>query len=48
MLVHAFVATVRTCPEPAIFAIFYSLYEEFADFVGCGFRVAVLAHDDLP
>jgi len=45
--VHAFVAAVGTGPEPAVFALFDGVDEEFADFVGCGFWVAVFAHYDL-
>lgn len=48
MLVHALVAAVRAHPKPAVLAILYSIDEELADFVGCGFRVSVLAEDDLP
>ena len=47
MLVHAFVAAVGTCPKPAVFAFFDGVDEVFADFVGCGFWVAVLVEDDL-
>ena len=47
MLVHAFVAAVGTGPEPAVFALFDSGDEKFADFVGGGFGVAVFGHDDL-
>ena len=47
MLVHAFVASVRTRPEPAVFPVLDGLDEEFADFVGCCFGVAVFAEDDL-
>ena len=48
MFVFAIIATIRTCPKPAVFAVFDCFYEIFADFVGGGFRVAVLAQDDLP
>ena len=43
MFIHALVAAVRTCPEPAVLAVLHCFDEELADFVGCGFRVAVLA-----
>lgn len=48
MLVHAFVAAVRTGPEPAVFAILDCFDEEFAHFVRCCFRVAVFAQNHLP
>ena len=47
MLVHAFVASVRTRPEPAVFPVFDGFDKVFADFVGCRFGVAVFAEDDL-
>lgn len=47
MFVHAFVAAVGTCPEPAVFALFDGGNEVFADFVGGGFGVAVFGQDDL-
>ena len=47
MLVHAFVASVRTGPEPAVLAVFDRVDEVFADFVGGRFGVAVFAEDDF-
>ena len=47
MLVHAFVAAFGTLPEPTVFTVFDGFDEEFADFIGGGFGVAVFAHDDL-
>ena len=43
MLIHAFIAAVRACPKPAVLAMLNCFDEELADFVGGGFRVAVLA-----
>ena len=48
MLVHAFVTAFGTLPEPAVFPVFDRFDKELADFVGSGFRVAVLAHYYLP
>ena len=48
MLVHAFIAAVRTCPEPAVFTFFDGVDEVFADLVGGGFGISVFAKDDLP
>ena len=48
MLVHAFISAIRTCPKPTIFALFNSLDEELADFVGCGFLIAFLRKYDTP
>ena len=48
MLVHAFIAAVGTCPEPAIFTFFDGVDEVFADFVGGGFGISMFAEDDLP
>lgn len=47
MLIHAFVASVRTRPEPAVFSVFDGFDEVLADFVGCRFGVSVFAEDDL-
>ena len=47
MLVHAFIASVRTRPEPAVFTVFDCVDEVFAYFVGCGFGVSVFAEDDF-
>ena len=47
MPIHAFVATVRTRPEPAVLAVLDSCDEVFADFLGGGFGVPVFAEDDL-
>ena len=43
VFVHAFVAAVRTGPEPAVFTVFDGVDEEFADFVGGSFGVTVFA-----
>lgn len=48
VFVHAFIAAVGTGPEPTVFPVFDGVDEVFADFVGGGFWVAVLAHNDLP
>ena len=47
MLVHALIASVRTRPEPAVFAVFDRVDEVFAYFVGGGLGVAVFAQDDF-
>ena len=47
MLVHAFIASVRTAPEPTVFPHFDRFDEVLADFVGGGFGIAVFAEDDL-
>lgn len=47
MPVHALIATVRTRPEPAVFPVLDRFDEEFADFVGSGFGVAVFTQDYL-
>ena len=47
MFVHAFVATVRAGPEPAVLAVFDGVDEVFADFVGGGFGVSMLGEDYL-
>jgi len=48
VFVHAFIAAVGTRPEPAVFPVFDGVDKVFADFVGGGFWVAVLAQNDLP
>ena len=48
MFVFALIAAVWTCPKPAILSILNRFYEVFADFVGGGFGIPMLAHDDLP
>jgi len=48
VFVHAFIAAVGTGPEPAVFPVFDGVDKVFADFVGGGFWVAVLAQNDLP
>ena len=47
MPIHALITTVRTRPEPAVFPILDSLYEEFADLVSGCLWVSVLAENDL-
>jgi len=47
VFVHAFVAAVGAAPEPAVLAVFDGVDEEFTDFIGRGFGVAVFAEDDL-
>ena len=41
MLVHAFIITVGTIPEPAVLAVFHCFYKILADFVGRGLRISV-------
>ena len=47
MLVHAFVSSIRTSPEPAVFAVLDGVDEEFAHFIRGGFGVSVFAENDL-
>ena len=47
MPVHAFVAAIRTRPEPAVLAFFNGGDEIFADFISRGFRVTMFVEDDL-
>lgn len=47
MLVHAFIASVGTGPEPAVFTILNRILEMVAYFVRGGFRIAMFAEDDL-
>ncbi len=47
MFVHAFVAPVGAGPEPAVLAFFDGGDEVLADFVGCGFGVAMFVEDNL-
>ena len=48
MLIHTLVASIWTCPEPSILAIFDGFNEEFAHFIGRGFGISMLAHNNLP
>ena len=43
MLVHAFVASVWTGPEPTVFPVFDGVDKEFADFVSGSFWITVFA-----
>lgn len=47
MLVHALVASIRTCPEPAILLVLDGLDEVLAHLVCCGLGVAVFAEHDI-
>lgn len=47
MLVHALVASIRTCPEPSVLLVLDGLDEELAHLVRCGLGVAVLAEHDI-
>lgn len=46
VLIHAFITSIWALPEPTIFLVFDCLDEEFADFVGGGLGIAMLAHDN--
>lgn len=48
MLVHALVASIRTCPEPTVLLVLDRLDEELAHLVGCCLGVAVLAEHNIP
>lgn len=47
MFIFAFVAAVRTYPEPAILAIFDCLDEEFADLVCASNLIALFRSDNF-
>ena len=48
MLIHTLVASVGTCPEPSILAVFDGFNEKFTHFVSRGFGVSMLAQNNLP
>jgi hypothetical protein len=48
VFIHALIASVRTCPEPAVFLILHSLNKVFAHLIRRGLRIAMLAHNHLP
>jgi hypothetical protein len=47
VLVHALIASVRTCPEPSVFLVLDGCNEELANLVRCCLWIAVLAEHDL-
>ena len=48
MPIHAFIAPIRTCPEPAILAVLHRLNEELAHFIRCRLRIPMFTQHHLP
>ena len=48
MFIHTLVASIWTCPEPSILAVFDSFNKKLAYFIRGGFGVSMLAQNNLP